>query len=256
MKSILRYILLVFTSLLFSFSYSQEFNKTDSQGRKHGKWYKTYEGTKKIRYSGTFKNGVPTGLFLFYYENGKIKAKNNYFNKGKDSYASTYHKNGKLMSMGKYVDQKKDSVWVFLDQWGNYISRDTYKKGKKHGKCVLFYAYNPKIDEGQPNLLEVTFYNHGEKDGEYTKYYKNGKKMIHGNYVLNEKEGKFTTYYSTGKKKTEIHYKHGIKNGYTLNYDGNEEVTSKQFYKNGYLLEGKILKDYLERKRNKAKKKN
>ena len=256
MKLILRYSLLAIACVLFSYSYSQEYNQIDAQGKKQGKWFKIYEGTKKIKYQGEFKDDIPVGKFVFYYENGNIKARNSYFNNGKDSYASTYHENGKLMSTGKYVNQKKDSVWSFLDQYGNYISRDSYKNGEKHGKCVLFYAFNPELDEGQPNLLEVVVYFNGEKEGEYTKYYRNGKKMVQGNYALNEKEGKFTTYYSSGKKKTVIHYKHGIKNGYKLNYDGNEEETSKQFYRNGYLLEGKQLESYLERKRKRAMENN
>ena len=255
MKLLFTKILISFFCLSFTVSYSQEYNQTDAQGRKQGKWVKVYEGTKKLKYQGTFKDGVPTGLFVFYYKNGKVKAKNKYFNNGKDSYASTYHENGKLMSMGKYINQKKDSAWVFLDQWGNYIAKDYYKNGKKHGKCILFYAYNPDIDAGQPHLLEVGFYSNGELDGEYTKYYRNGKKMMSGNYVLGEKEGKFTTYYSTGKKKTDIHYKHGIKNGYTLNYDPNERLLSKQYYRNGYLLEGKKLEEYLKRKRERARSK-
>ena len=249
---------LLLTSLLIvsvvHVSFAQKVNEKDTQGRKQGKWIAFYEGTKNIRYKGEFKNDIPVGKFVFFYENGKVKAKNTYLNKGKDSFVSMYHENGKLMSMGKYVNEQKDSIWVFLDEHGNYLSKENYKNGKRHGKCITFYAFNPNIDQGQPNLLEVAMYINGERDGEYLKYYRNGKYMMQGNYSAGTLEGKRTTYYSTGKKRTEVHFKHGVKNGYTINYDGNEEVVSKQFYKNGYELKGKVLEDYLQRKRERSQK--
>ncbi|MEN8794265.1 MAG: toxin-antitoxin system YwqK family antitoxin [Flavobacteriales bacterium] len=246
MKSVLITILFSFSAFLIS---AQSINKTNSQGKKHGDWIVKYEGTSTVKYKGRFKNGVPAGLFIFYYENGMIKAKNKYFNNGKDSYASTYYDNGKLMSMGKYVSQKRDSVWVFLDKWGNYVAKESYKNGAKHGKCVDFYPFNPKFDQGQPKILEVMFYSNGELDGEYQKYYQNGKLLLEGNNELGRKKGKWTTYYPTGKKRTEIYYKRGVKNGYVMNYDGNGQLTTKQYFVDGYELKGKQLELHFELKK-------
>ncbi len=254
MKTKLTLLLVLFFGFISLPSLAQEYNKTDSEGRKQGKWIKTYEGKKDILYKGSFKDDRPVGLFVFYYENGKVKAKNTYFNDGYNSYASTYHENGKLMSTGKYVNQKKDSTWVYLDQYGNYISKDTYQNGKKHGRCIVFYPFNPKIDEGRPNILETAIYVNGDRDGEYQKFFRNGKLLTEGTYSLGLFEGKVTTYYPTGNKKNETYYKHGIKNGYSINYDGNGQETSKQYYRKGHKIEGKELEDYLKRKRERAKK--
>lgn len=247
---VLSLLLLIFSSS----SFSQTVNQKDGQGRKQGKWIEKYAGTTSIKYKGFFKDGKPTGLFVFYYESGKVKAKNKYSNRGQNSYASTYYENGKLMSMGKYVNQKKDSIWVYMDQWGNYVSKESYKSGKKHGKCIDFYPFNPRFDQGRPQILEITFYQEGEKDGEYQRFYKNGKVLKEGKFSLGELEGKVTTYYPTGTKRTEIHYKHGLKHGYTMNYDGNGKLTSKQYFIKGYELKGKQLERHLERKREKARK--
>jgi len=247
----LRQKFIIVISFLFAVNSlpAQEVNRKDDQGRKQGSWVAFYEGTTDVKYQGEFKNDIPVGKFIFFYENGKVRAKNTYQNNGKDSYVSMYHENGKLMSMGKYVDEKRDSIWVFLDEHGNYLSKENYKAGKRHGKCITFYAFNPRIDAGQPDLLEVALYVNGEKEGEYLKYYRNGKYMMQGNYSSGVLEGKRTTFYSTGKKRTEVHFKKGVKNGYTINYDGNEVVTSKEYYKNGYELKGKVLEDYLKRKK-------
>lgn len=243
MKSVLITLLLSFSAFFIS---AQSINKTNSQGKKHGPWVVKYEGTTTVKYKGKFQNGVPAGLFVFYYENGTVKAKNTYFNNGKDSYVSTYYDNGKLMSMGKYVNEKKDSSWVFLDKWGNYVAKETYKSGLKHGKCIDFYPFNPKVDAGQPQILEVIFYSNGERDGEYQKYYQNGKLLMDGNYEVGNKNGKWTTYYPTGKKRTEMYFIRGLKNGYVMNYDGNEVLLNKQYFVNGYEIKGKDIELHLE----------
>ena len=255
MKTRLSLIFTVLLGIVTITNFAQEINKIDSQGRKQGKWIKTYEGTKKISYKGNFKDNKPTGLFIFYYKTGKVKAKSKYFNDGYNSYTSTYHENGKLMSTGKYVNQKKDSTWVYLDQYGNYLSKDSYRRGEKHGRCIVYYPFNPKIDAGRPNVLEIAFYINGEIDGEYQKFYRNGKLLTEGTYALGLFEGKVTTYYPTGTKKNETFYKHGVKNGFSRNYDGNGKETSKQYFRQGHLIEGKELEEYLKRKKARANKK-
>ena len=140
MKTTLNGIIVIFIGFITSFSFSQEYNIMDDQGRKQGKWIKTYEGKKEILYKGNFKDNKPTGLFVFYYESGKVKAKNTYFNDGYNSYASTYYDNGKLMSTGKYVNQKKDSTWVYLDELENYIYLKIATEGERSMEDVLFFT--------------------------------------------------------------------------------------------------------------------
>ena len=255
MKTTLNSIIVIFIGFIAGSSFAQEYNKIDDRGRKQGKWIKTYEGKKEILYKGNFKDNKPTGLFVFYYESGKVKAKNTYFNDGYNSYASTYYDNGKLMSTGKYVNQKKDSTWVYLDEWENYISKDNYRRGEKHGRCIIFYPFNPKLDEGRPKVIEIANYVNGDRDGEYQKYYRNGKLLTEGTYALGLYEGKVTTFFATGYKKNETYYKLGVKNGYSINYDGIGNESSKRYFRKGYELQGKELEDYLNRRKSKAKKK-
>ena len=244
LKSIITLILLL--SGVFSFS---QLNQMDSKGKKHGKWIMKYKGKDAIRYKGVFEHGVPQGIFLFYYESGKIKVKNKYLPGGKDSFALTYHENGKKMSYGKFVNQKRDSVWRYYNDEGNLIALDTYKDGKKHGKSLVFYTFNRLAEDTRTRVLEISWYKFGEREGDWHKFYNNGKMMAEGTYEAGVLEGRVTYFYTTGKKKMVIHYKHGIKQGFTFNYDGNEKLTSKQYYKNGTEMKGKMLTDYLARKK-------
>jgi hypothetical protein len=42
-----------------------DFNKLDSQGKKHGFWKGFYEESKRSRYEGTFEHGNEIGKFQF-----------------------------------------------------------------------------------------------------------------------------------------------------------------------------------------------
>lgn len=245
MKSIL-YISLFLCSIV---GVSQTTNKLDSKGKKQGEWVKNYEGKSNVLYKGTFKDNYPVGKFVFYYENGKVKAISEYFNLGKDSYVASYYENGSLLSYGKYVNEKKDSTWAYYDEYGNFISTENYKNGNQNGRSIVYYPYNSKLDVGGPRILEETNYIDGIKDGDWIKYFKNGAKLGEGTYSLDQYEGKQTFYYSNGNKKSVVYFKRGVKSGYSFFYDENGEEISKNYYLNGVELKDDQLQKHLEHKK-------
>ena len=239
--------LFIFLFAISSFSQAQ--NKVDAKGKKQGEWVKTYEKKKNILYKGTFQDDLPVGKFVFYHENGKVKAISRYSNKGQDSYVASYYDNGKVLSYGKYINKKKDSSWVYYDEWGFLSSTETYQRGEKNGKSIVYYPYNRKTQGGRPKILELTNYVDGVREGEWIKYLKNGAKLGEGNYSLDQYDGKQTYYHSNGNKKTVFHYKRGVKNGYSFFYDGNGKEVSKQYYLRGIELKGEVLKKHLAHKK-------
>ena len=52
--------------LASTLSFSQEYNKLDTQGKKDGLWNGVYEESKRPRYEGTFEHGKEVGLFKFF----------------------------------------------------------------------------------------------------------------------------------------------------------------------------------------------
>ena len=69
--------------LAFSFSVNaQDINLLNSNGKKQGVWKKTYENGK-IRYTGTFNNDVPVGIFYYYYKSGELQLEKEFFIKVK-----------------------------------------------------------------------------------------------------------------------------------------------------------------------------
>ena len=87
-----------------------DYNKTDNQGRRQGKWV-DFHNNGKIRYTGEFKNNEPIGEFLYYSEEGVLVAKNNYIKKSNISETEIYASNGNVIAKGKYQDKKKIKVF-------------------------------------------------------------------------------------------------------------------------------------------------
>ena len=58
--------ILIILFVISGFSYAQEFNKFDDEGKRHGKWRKNFDKTKILRYEGEFFHGKEIGLFKFY----------------------------------------------------------------------------------------------------------------------------------------------------------------------------------------------
>ena len=195
--------------LLSSITTFSQINQLDSKGLKHGDWIKKYDKSTAVKYKGKFNHGTPIGIFTFYYKSGKVKTKNKYLPGGKDSFALSYHENGKKMSYGKFVNKKRDSVWRYYNESGDLIAQDTYKYGQKHGKSLVFYSFNRLEEDTRTKVLEICWYKFGEREGDWHKFYNNGKMMAEGVYEAGVLEGRVTYYYPTGKKKTEFHIKCG-----------------------------------------------
>ena len=60
--NIMKLIVSFFIVLCSNYGLSQEINKFDSNGLRHGIWKKNFSGTKSIRYEGQFKHGKEVGI--------------------------------------------------------------------------------------------------------------------------------------------------------------------------------------------------
>ena len=100
-----------------------------------------------------YKNGIPEGKWLSFYNNGKIKSIENW-------------KNGELN--GKYVLYSED---------GHKTFQTYYLKGKDHGLFKLFH------ENGNPHIVGK-FYN-GQAVGVWSYYSENGKLIGRRDYTLN-----------------------------------------------------------------------
>lgn len=242
----MKYIILALISLILVQVNAQELNKTDSKGRKQGKWIKYYEGTTKKRYVGQFVDDKPFGKFTYYYNSGEPSAVSVFSNNGTITHTKTYHKNGSLMATGKYVNQQKDSVWWYFTEHKEVLSKENYVNGKLEGEVIVYYPGDPSKEKLK--IYEVSHYKNGIKSGLWQQFHKSGKLKAKGYYKDGYYNGKVFWYYGNGKVELESFYKHTVPHGYWYYFDDQGNMLRKVYYLNGKILEGKELEKYLEQK--------
>ncbi len=214
--------LLLFSFTLLSFCFAQDYNKTDTSGKKQGPWKKTYS-TGNLRYEGQFKDNQPFGTFNYYYEDGKPSLIMIY--DGEIARATAFYKEGKLKAKGNYKNQQKDSIWNYYSIVGFRISEELYVNGKKQGKVKNYF------DDG--TLAEEKEYLDNVENGDWIQYYENGKVRMKSTYNKGSLEGKTYYYDRTGKKIIEGNFYHDVRHGAWMFFDENGEITKKEIYING-----------------------
>ena len=220
-------------------------NKTDSKGRKQGKWVKFHEDTEKKRYEGTFENNIPIGKFTYYYLTGEVSAVTVFINDHKTAYTRMYHLNGKVMAAGKYIDQKKDSAWLSFNDRNEIISKENYVDGKLNGEIVVYYPSDPA--KGKVKRYEITDYLNGLKHGKWIQFFSTGRVKAEGVYKDGNYDGRLKWYHSNGKVEIDGYYKHAVKNGYWKYYEVDGEFKRKVYYRDGHVIEGDVLERHLAR---------
>ena len=138
MKKSIIFLFLTTFSLVASAQKKDSLNVTDKTGKKQGHWVKPYASGSTF-YDGQFKDDVPYGQFKYYYESGQLQTIVNFSDNGQTRRAKMYFMSGVLMAEGKYIGEKRDSLWKFYNDYGYYISNETYKSGKKEGMAYIYF---------------------------------------------------------------------------------------------------------------------
>ena len=236
----------LFLVTLMGFGQSQgDGNKTDSKGRKQGKWVKFHEGTEKKRYTGTFENDIPIGKFTYYYLTGEVSAVTDFIKDDNTAYTRMYHLNGKVMAAGKYTDKKKDSTWLSFNDRKEIMSKENYLKGKLNGESIVYYPSDPS--KGKVKRYEITNYEVGLKHGKWIQFYSSGKTKAEGVYKDGNFDGRVKWYFSNGKVEIEGYYKHAVKYGYWKYYENDGAFKNKVYYRNGQVIKDDVLERHLDR---------
>lgn len=226
-----RPLLLLFTFIITGgwLNAQDSLNRTDSKGLRQGAWIKLDKEGRKV-YEGQFVDGIPCGVFRYYYPDGKLKTVASLSENGRVSRTITYSANGRKIAEGKYVDEKKDSTWKYFSEIdGVLLSEEKYKKGRLEGKAVTFYAAG--------GIAEEISYTSGTKDGPWVQYFEDGKVKLKGIFIKGLKEGRFSVYYGSGQIMMSGSYRNGLKEGAWNYYDDKGKLQKTETYSGGIKLE-------------------
>ena len=123
-------------------------------------------------WNGHLKDGLLSGPYEAYYENGQLHQKATYANGERDGPYEAYRENGQLMRKGS------------------------------HSKGELDGPYEEYYENGQ--LEAEVSYSEGEMDGSFAQYYENGQLMRKGSHSKGELDGPVDEYDASGKRVTSV----------------------------------------------------
>lgn len=206
-------------------------NSWDSKGNQIVKdgsgYYAVYsEDNKTLLSSGEVKNGEKVGIWKSYFLDGKLNEEGLYDN-------NTY----KTINMWNRKGEQtvKDGNGKYILYWENdsvYMTGDI-KNGLKDG---ILYTYNV-VGE----LLNESEYFNGELHGKIKSYFNSDQIAFEGEYLNGIKQGKWNWYNEDGTLSSTVQYKDDKKEGTQLFYDITGNLVKKEEYRNGELLDAKIV---------------
>lgn len=230
MKKSILFILLIVSSL----SFSQDINQFDANGKRHGIWKKTFEGTKSVRYEGQFNHGKEVGFFKFYkYINKKsvLSATKQFSETNNIADVKFLTSKGKMISEGQMDGKKYIGEWKYYHKNSKQLLRtEQYdNNGVQQGKLLVYFengivAERSNYKDGKLDGKSVWYNENGVAIKEFifeddelhghSKYFSNkGELLIEGVYRKGKKHGVWK-YYQNGKLKEEKDFTRRSKNPY------------------------------------------
>lgn len=254
-------------------TFGVDYNLFNSNNKREGVWIRVYKSNPKVMYyKGTFKNGVPTGVFEFYNEKGLLKSSVNHVQDTTVNDVVNYYSDGKTINskgryLGKLVAQKwerqKQGKWEFFDANGRLIRYENYKDNLLNGESKVYFSngqvshemtylndkmHGPFVEytiEG--NVSKKGNYKNGMYDGNTTVNYESGKKKEEGKFVNGMREGVWNFYFESGLPEVTIwfkndlvekkHYANGTFQTYFDSGIPQSEYTYKNYQKDGPFVE-------------------
>lgn len=177
-------LVMIFVLAISFAGFSQDVNKLDSKGLKHGVWKGIYDESKRPRYEGTFDHGKETGTFKFFDDTkaGTVIATREFNPKDNSCFTIFYNQKKNKVSEGKVINKLYEGEWKYYHEDSQVVmTTELYVNGKLNGIRKVYYA------DGK--IAEEATYKNGLKDGAYKRYGTNGVVMEESNYKDNVYNG-------------------------------------------------------------------
>lgn len=189
-----------------------------------------YEDGKTLKEKAFYEDGKIEGLYEEFFANGKIKSRGYFQNDVKVGEWNEFYPNGKVQRRMFFIDGDINGTAENFDGNGNITLEEYYK----YGCFTDLSLYNANGEAYQQIQL-----NNG--NGPFDFNYPNGKKYLTAKFVYNSKDGEEIFYDNTGKIELKNEFKYGDNHGKSTLYWGNGKVKRESNY-----LFGQLEGDYSE----------
>lgn len=264
MKSALRFVLILFTSLSFNpCVHAQHKSIITELFKKHPPRNKYYTGyyyhSKLKKEEGLYQKRLREGEWKFYYENGVLAEKrfykhdtlegswvtytqrsrifdSTYFIKGKkEGEYKLWWENGKLNTLMYFVNNFGEGIIQTFDSSGAKLSEGTLKKGLNNG---LFRYYYP---DGK--IKEEKSYSNNYLNGTSKSFSQDGRLMLLQTFDNGLANG-LCVIRQNNNAVDSLYYKNGMRDSVLLRYDPKGLLLSKLFYRNDSIVSTTLFQWY------------
>ena len=224
--------------MIFGIGFAQtDFNKLDTNSKKHGLWKGIHEASKRPRFEGAFEHGIEVGTFT-YFDDTKARtviATRFFSENGTVAYTTFFNQTNNVVSEGKTVNRLNEGEWKYYHEDSKEImTTENYSNGKLNGVRKVFYK--------NKSIAEETTYIKGQKNGSYKKYTEKGIVLEASNFKNGQYDGMAIFRDSEGNIVTKGPFVNGLKKGIW------------EFYENGKLKSKKKLPEIKKNRQNGKKK--
>ncbi len=169
-----------------------------------------YHENGAIEATGSFNNGIRTGLWTFHHENGQVAGKGLYDDGVKTGKWTYYFEDGSVSSEGEMNDDQQEGYWKLYYQTGALKGEGKYDKGSgdyveyyPNGKLKAKGAMENGLREGKWQYFTESGMVDGEAEfvngtGVYKGYYSDGAVKMTGNIEGSKRTGDWTLYNTDG----------------------------------------------------------
>ncbi len=185
-----------------------------------------YYENGRVASEGSFKQGLPDGLWKSYYEDGTLKSMGSK-NLGKsEGFWLFYDSEGRKKFVYDFIADKKNGCASFYDTLGNVTKEIYYLDDVVQDEIIEYYASGKikkrtGIKDGKEVGLALEYNEQGEVITE--EIYDNGflkdRKEFNRLDLNGQKTGVWRTYFPNGAIETEIAYQNGTVSGLSKTFD-------------------------------------
>ena len=183
-------------------------------GRRTGVWLWYYENGV-IRATGEYRDGRRTGRWIWRYPSNVKQAEGHFVDDAFNGLWTWWHPNGVFWSQGSFKAGALDGRWVNWYDTGRKKMEGHYKDGKMQGRFYLWHAPG----KGVGRYLAKGELN--ESGGEWTIYHENGRVAAQGGLSDGRRHGVWNYYYDDGRTLATGRFDSGAPTGVWKTYHPN-----------------------------------
>ena len=180
----MRFLLFLLLCPLFAFAQKQHFVEHYANGQ--------------LKSEGDYIRGLEHGAWSYFYRNGKLMQKTNYYLGEFDGQVLQYHENGELKHEGYFKRDKQDSIFKTFSAEGQLLEEGIYALDLKMGEWNYFHLDGSLYLKEQYDSTQVKTLYLADADGKVW---------------ISEGKGEMREFFSDGELKSSCNYENGLRNG-------------------------------------------